>query len=164
MRNSIRQLAKFVAVVSVAIAVAMPTMVEARGGGRSSSGHSHASSHGTRSGGHHATSTRSHGTRSATHFRKATGSTTASSHRSTGHRANRAVGVERDAQGKIKRTSAARTAFKKQNPCPATGKKSGACPGYVIDHRVALKRGGRDAPSNMQWQTRQAAREKDRTE
>ena len=40
---------------------------------------------------------------------------------------------------------------------PSTGRTSGACPGYVIDHVVPLKRGGADAPSNMQWQTEAAA-------
>src|SRR5260370_35024072 len=39
----------------------------------------------------------------------------------------------------------------KQNPCPATGKTSGACPGYIVDHVVALKRRGPYQPSNMQW-------------
>jgi len=34
----------------------------------------------------------------------------------------------------------------------------------VIDHVVALKRGGADAPSNMQWQTVQAAKAKDKIE
>jgi hypothetical protein len=41
---------------------------------------------------------------------------------------------------------------------------AGACPGYVIDHLVPLKRGGADAPGNMQWQTIQAAKAKDRVE
>lgn len=49
-------------------------------------------------------------------------------------------------------------------PCPSTGKSSGACPGYVIDHVQPLKRGGADAPSNMQWQTKEAAKEKDKWE
>jgi hypothetical protein len=54
--------------------------------------------------------------------------------------------------------------FQKSHPCPATGKTSGACKGYVIDHVVPLKRGGADAPSNMQWQTTAAAKAKDRIE
>ena len=36
--------------------------------------------------------------------------------------------------------------------------------GYVIDHIVPLKRGGADAPGNMQWQTKDAAKAKDRWE
>jgi hypothetical protein len=34
----------------------------------------------------------------------------------------------------------------------------------MIDHVVPLKRGGPDRPSNMQWQTKEAAKEKDKTE
>jgi hypothetical protein len=34
----------------------------------------------------------------------------------------------------------------------------------VIDHVKPLKRGGADDPSNMQWQTKAAARTKDRIE
>ncbi|MBU1692305.1 MAG: HNH endonuclease [Gammaproteobacteria bacterium] len=52
----------------------------------------------------------------------------------------------------------------KQHPCPSTGQSSGACPGYVIDHIAALKRGGADRPDNMQWQTKEEAKEKDRWE
>lgn len=73
-------------------------------------------------------------------------------------------GVKRNAQGKIARSSHAKSEFKKSHPCPSTGKSSGACPGYVIDHRVALKRGGADRPENMQWQTTAAAKAKDKTE
>jgi hypothetical protein len=36
----------------------------------------------------------------------------------------------------------------------------GACPGYVVDHVTPLKRGGADKPSNMQWQTKEAATQK----
>ena len=49
-------------------------------------------------------------------------------------------------------------------PCPSTGKSSGARPGYVIDHVESLKRGGADAPSKMQWQTKEQAKEKDKIE
>lgn len=76
----------------------------------------------------------------------------------------RAEGVPRDGGGRIVRGSTARTQFRKANPCPATGRASGACPGYVIDHVVALKRGGPDHPDNMQWQTKAEARAKDRWE
>ncbi len=38
-----------------------------------------------------------------------------------------------------------------------------ACPGYVIDVR-ALACGGADVPTNMQWQTVAAAKEKDKWE
>jgi hypothetical protein len=54
--------------------------------------------------------------------------------------------------------------FEKTHPCPSTGKSSGACPGYVVDHVRPLKRGGADRPENMQWQTKEAARQKDKTE
>ena len=74
------------------------------------------------------------------------------------------VGVPRDASGKIKRDPKARADFNKQNPCPSTGKSSGACPGYTVDHVNPLKRGGADAPFNMQWQTNQAAKAKDKVE
>jgi 2',3'-cyclic-nucleotide 2'-phosphodiesterase (5'-nucleotidase family) len=37
-------------------------------------------------------------------------------------------------------------------------------PGYVVDHIVALKHGGADAPSNMQWQTVEEAKAKDKWE
>jgi len=76
----------------------------------------------------------------------------------------KACGVERDSRGRIARSSTARSSFRHSSPCPATGKSSGACPGYVIDHVVALKRGGPDTPANMQWQTRAEARAKDRWE
>jgi 5-methylcytosine-specific restriction endonuclease McrA len=55
-------------------------------------------------------------------------------------------------------------AFRKLKPCPATGRKKGACPGYEIDHVVPLAAGGADAPHNMQWLTRKQHREKTRRE
>lgn len=72
--------------------------------------------------------------------------------------------VQRDSHGRIKRSEAAKDAFKRQHPCPSTGKSSGACPGYVIDHVKPLASGGADDPSNMQWQTNAAAKEKDKWE
>ena len=74
------------------------------------------------------------------------------------------AGVKRDEHGRIARDPHAKEAFRKTHPCPATGKTYGACPGYVVDHVQALKRGGADDPGNMQWQTRAEARAKDRWE
>ena len=48
------------------------------------------------------------------------------------------------------RSAHAKEAFRRSNPCPATGKTYGACPGYVVDRVQALKRGGAADPSNMQ--------------
>jgi hypothetical protein len=76
----------------------------------------------------------------------------------------RAVGVQRDARGVVKRSHQAKHQFKKSHPCPSTGKSSGACPGYVIDHVIPLKRGGTDEASNMQWQSEAAAKAKDHWE
>lgn len=64
----------------------------------------------------------------------------------------------------LARDRSARRAFHRSNPCPSTGRTSGACPGYVVDHVVPLKRGGADSPHNMQWQTIEDAKRKDRTE
>lgn len=73
-------------------------------------------------------------------------------------------GVRRDRQGNIKRSTGAKADFQKSHPCPATGQTTGRCPGYVIDHVKPLKRGGADSPGNMQWQTKRAAKFKDKTE
>ncbi len=68
------------------------------------------------------------------------------------------------ADAKTPRSSSAKTAFKKMQPCPATGSSKGGCPGYVIDHVVPLDCGGADAPENMQWQTTWDAKQKDKWE
>ena len=65
---------------------------------------------------------------------------------------------------RIKRSTAAKDSFKRQQPCPSTGRSSGACLGYVIDHVRPLECGGADAPSNMQWQTVADGKAKDKTE
>jgi hypothetical protein len=65
---------------------------------------------------------------------------------------------------KVTRRPAEKRAFEKANPCPSTAETGGACPGYVVDHVVPLKRGGADSPSNMQWQTTEQAKAKDRVE
>lgn len=84
--------------------------------------------------------------------------------RKTGSGKKKASGVARDKHGKIKRSSAAKNSFKKSHPCPSTGKSRGPCSGYVIDHKIPLKKGGADSPSNMQWQTKEAAKAKDKWE
>jgi len=68
------------------------------------------------------------------------------------------------AKGKQARSAAARHAFVKSHPCPATGHTKLPCPGYVIDHIVPLCGGGMDHKMNMQWQTVEDAKRKDREE
>jgi len=74
------------------------------------------------------------------------------------HKSNYAQGVKRDHYGHIKRNPQAKRQFMKE-----TGYPKGR-PGYVVDHIVPLKRGGADHLSNMQWQTKEAAKAKDRWE
>jgi hypothetical protein len=69
-----------------------------------------------------------------------------------------------NAHGRIAHDPHAKEAFRRSHPCPATGKTYGGCPGWVVDHVQALKHGGADAASNMQWQRRAAAKAKDRIE
>jgi hypothetical protein len=66
--------------------------------------------------------------------------------------------IERDTQGRIKRSESAKHAFMRM-----TGYPHGR-PGYVIDHIIPLKRGGTDDPRNMQWQTIAEAKAKDKWE
>jgi hypothetical protein len=54
--------------------------------------------------------------------------------------------------------------FQREHLCPSTGKRWGACPGYVHDHINPRCNGGPDAVSNMQWQTIADAKIKDRRE
>ncbi len=70
----------------------------------------------------------------------------------------------RGAVARVERSAAVRREFQRLHPCPAIGQPDGACPGYVVDHIRALKRGGEDAVSNMQWQPVAEARAKDRIE
>ncbi len=111
------------------------------------------------------------GTAKSSHYSSKSSSTKTSTshysnHSSTSHHGGKkkASGVKRDKKGKIARSTKAKDAFRKRNPCPSTGKTSGACPGYVIDHITPLKRGGADDPTNMQWQTKESAKAKDKTE
>jgi hypothetical protein len=62
------------------------------------------------------------------------------------------------------RSAAEVRAFKREHPCPATGKTHGKCPGYVVDHKDPLCAGGADKPSNMQWQELAESKVKDKKE
>jgi hypothetical protein len=62
------------------------------------------------------------------------------------------------------RSYAAKREFQLEHPCPSTGRTSGACPGYVKDHIKALACRGPDTAANLQWQTVEAARAKDKWE
>jgi hypothetical protein len=68
------------------------------------------------------------------------------------------------AEAKIHRSHAAIAQFKREQPCPATGNQIGRCPGWIIDHIIALACGGPDTSTNMQWQTIDDAKKKDRLE
>ncbi len=87
-----------------------------------------------------------------------------SSHSSSSHSAShvrsstKAVGVARDSNGRIARSSSAKESFMR-----STGHPNG-WPGHVVDHVVALKRRGSDTPSNMQWQDTASAKAKDKWE
>lgn len=57
----------------------------------------------------------------------------------------------RDADGSISRRADVIRAFRDRYPCPSTGLKRGACPGWAIDHVIPLAVGGCDSVSNLQW-------------
>jgi hypothetical protein len=77
---------------------------------------------------------------------------------------NKSIAIERDAQGHIKRSESAKNDFKALYPCPVNGHRSGPCPGYVIDHIKPLACRGADDPSNMQWQSVEDGKAKDKWE
>lgn len=58
---------------------------------------------------------------------------------------------KRDAYGQIVRRADVQRAFQKIHPCPSTGLKAGACPGWQKDHIWPLASCGADAVSNLQW-------------
>jgi hypothetical protein len=68
------------------------------------------------------------------------------------------------AEAKTLRSQTQKRHFAKANPCPLTGARTVSCKGYVIDHIVALCKGGVDHSNNMQWQTVVDAKIKDKTE
>jgi hypothetical protein len=57
------------------------------------------------------------------------------------------------ADARPQRPSATVAAFKRSNPCPATGQIVGACPGHVVGPIVPTCAEGEDALANMQWRT-----------
>lgn len=79
---------------------------------------------------------------------------------SSGTNRNYCSTCERDAKGRIKRDQIAKDEFKRSNPCPSTGRTRGACPGYDIDHRIPLSKGGPDDPANMQWLSKDQHKQK----
>jgi hypothetical protein len=68
------------------------------------------------------------------------------------------------ASAKEHRSASVKREFQLTHPCPATGRTSGACPGYVKGHVLPLACGGLDAVSNLQWQTIRDAKAKDKWE
>jgi len=74
--------------------------------------------------------------------------------------AGKVAGPDREAS----RDSKVVYAFRKVNACPTTGKFTGPCAGYVVDHIIPLSSFGPDRPDNMQWQTVEAAKKKDQLE
>jgi hypothetical protein len=83
---------------------------------------------------------------------------------STGGTRSTRTRTARTKTAKTHRSRQARADFMKQHPCPATGRTSGACKGYVVDHVKPLACGGADAPSNMHWETVQEGKAKDKWE
>lgn len=102
--------------------------------------------------------------RTSSHSKSSTKSSTGAKSRAEARRSAKCQSCQRDAKGRIQRSSTAKHQFQRSHPCPSTGSTSGACRGYVIDHVQALKHGGKDAPENMQWQTKAEAKVKDRVE
>ena len=52
--------------------------------------------------------------------------------------------------------------FRRMHPCPATGKTTGSCPGYVIAYIQSPKQGGAHTPMNFQWLSKAEAQGKTR--
>lgn len=64
-----------------------------------------------------------------------------------------AAALASGAASAAERSKTVRAEFQREHPCPSTGAKRGACPGYQADHRIALCAGGADRAGNLQWLT-----------
>jgi hypothetical protein len=152
----------------LSVVLFLPLELPAQNGGGHSSSRSSSRSSSSRSSSRSSSSRRSSSSKSTSARRSSKAKRTASDKpihvtrtprpsTSSGTRQRSTVAV-RDSHGRIKRSAEARNDFMKQTGY-AKGRK-----GYVVDHVVPLECGGADAPSNMQWQTAEAAKIKDRTE
>ena len=155
---------RFAVVLGLILALFHGGEAFARAGGGSHSSSSHSSSSGnvhvhsyTRKDGTHVGPYERHKAGTANHTRAASYSLTQQARFYHTHISSGYVGG-RDARGRIIRSETAKHEFMQM-----TGFPHGR-PGYVIDHVIALKRGGPDNPSNMQWQTIEEAKAKDRWE
>lgn len=75
-----------------------------------------------------------------------------------------ALSLAAPAEARQTRSGAVLRQFQLENPCPSTGSTRGSCPGWIKDHRWPLCAGGADSLWNLQWQTVEQAKEKDRHE
>jgi len=161
----------------LALALALPFGADAAKRGGSGGSHARSYSSGSHSHSTGARSSRRAGSsqvRASNHAPRSSAVRSSGSHSGKGHTSTQrsntrasTLGIgsgQRDAKVRFKRDPRARAEFQRSHPCPSTGKTSGACPRYVVDHVTPLKRLGADHPSNMQWQTSQSAKAKDRTE
>jgi len=164
--NAVDTVKRTIAIATLALFLLSPLPVFARGGGR---GHGGGHSSGSHSSGGHKSSSNHSGSPSGSVHRSPSNKSGSHSHsyksgsqshgsHSGGRKKSTAPGVKRDSHGKIKRSEEAKREFMKQSGYPH-GRQ-----GYVVDHVVPLKRGGSDTPRNMQWQTKDAAKAKDRRE
>lgn len=110
------------------------------------------------------TYTRKDGTVVRGHDRAAPGVTPIAPKAAPARKSPRWGTVRRDSRGRIQRSESARESFQRAHPCPSTGRTSGGCKGYIIDHVKPLACDGADSPANMQWQTTAAAKAKDKWE
>lgn len=59
----------------------------------------------------------------------------------------------RDLDGNISSNPGPVRKFRSTHACPVNGSLQGACPGYLVDFKKPLNRGGKNAPENMRWRT-----------